>query len=116
MGRLCQCIGVRPQGVGKRVDGTDTFHVIYYDDIPSDRRKDVTYTSVVCEAKPHKADLNQTRIIINLAGIFGNISATCRTTRHMLRISERHPKCRDILGRMSVFRRCQDVGVISVRA
>ena len=35
MGRLCQGIGSGPQGVDKRVDGTNTFHVIYYDDIPT---------------------------------------------------------------------------------
>ena len=64
MGRLCQGIGVGTQGIGKLVDGTNTFHVIYYDDIGTDRHKGVTYTSVVYDFKPHKLDPYLTRIII----------------------------------------------------
>ena len=58
LGRLCQGIGVGPDGTGKRIDGTDTFFAIQYDDIPKDRRKEVTYTSVVCEVRPQKEDPN----------------------------------------------------------
>ena len=64
MGRLCQGIGVGDNGIGHRVEGTDTFRVIYYDNIPPDRRKEITYTSVVCEVRPQKADPNRTRITI----------------------------------------------------
>ena len=64
LGRLCQGIGVGPNGQGKRVEGTDTFFVIRYEDIPPERRQEVTYTSVVCEVRPQKADPNRTRITI----------------------------------------------------
>ena len=47
MVRLCQGIGVGTQGVGKRFDGINTFHFIYYDNIPTDQLKYVTYTYVV---------------------------------------------------------------------
>ena len=40
----------------QRVRGTDTFKVIRYAEIPMDRRKETTYTKVVCELPPHKAD------------------------------------------------------------
>ena len=58
MGRLCLGIDVVPSGVGKCVDGTNTFRIIYFKDILPDRRKDVTYASVVCQVKPHKVDPN----------------------------------------------------------
>ncbi|KAL7425759.1 hypothetical protein ACHAXH_000120 [Discostella pseudostelligera] len=46
------------------LEGTDTFKAIHYNDIPLDRRNDVTYTRVVCEYRPQKADPNRTRITI----------------------------------------------------
>ena len=75
MGRLRQSISVRPQGVGKRVEGTSTIHVIYYDNISTDRHKDFTYTSVVCDFKPHKSNPYCTWITIGGNRIFypGNV-------------------------------------------
>ena len=73
MGRLCQGIGVGPQGVGKRVNGTNTFHVICYDNIPMHQCKDVTYTSVVCDFKLHKLDPYRTWITIGRNLIFLNL-------------------------------------------
>jgi len=65
LGRLCQGIGTNPSNpTKKRVDGTDTFKPIRYHDIPLDRRNDITYTRVVCEVRPQKADPNRTRITI----------------------------------------------------
>ena len=65
LGRLCQGIGHPPTNPkAQRVEGTDTFRPIHYEDIPSDRRSDVTYTRVVCEVRPQKADPNRTRITI----------------------------------------------------
>ena len=60
MGRLCQGIGRNTEGTGKRVKGTDTFFFVHYDDIPSDRRKEIVYTSVLCEVRPQKEDPNRT--------------------------------------------------------
>ena len=58
--------------------------------------------------------VRETQLPLNaLVGIVGDMSATCRESRHVSRVSERHPKSRDILGRMSVFGRCQDVVVVS---
>ena len=54
MVRLCQGIGKNTEGTEKRVEGTDTFLVIHYYDIPADTRKEITYTSVVCEVRPQK--------------------------------------------------------------
>ena len=65
-GRLLQGIGSGDQGIkmNQRVAGTDTFKVIHYEDIPVDRRKDITYTSFVCEYKPNKEEKERTRVCI----------------------------------------------------
>ena len=64
MGRLCQGIGKNTEGTGKCVKGTYTFFFIHYHDIHANRRKEITYTSVVCEVRPQKEDPNQTRVTI----------------------------------------------------
>ena len=51
---------------------------------------------------------------IRLEGNVGDMSATCRTTRHMSRVSEQHAKSGNILRRMSVLGWCQDVVVCVV--
>ena len=48
----------------QRVAGTETFRVIRYKDVPAHRRKEVTYTKVVCEVRPQKDDPNRTQITI----------------------------------------------------
>ena len=57
-------ITYRKSGLGKRVEVTDTFHVVNFEDIPMDRLNKICYTSVVCEVKPGKKDPNRTRITI----------------------------------------------------
>jgi hypothetical protein len=66
LGRLCQGLGkeTAKKPSPTKVEGTDTFRPIYFDDIPVDRRADVTYTKVVCEVRPQKNDPNRTRITI----------------------------------------------------
>ena len=49
MGRLCQGVGTGENNLGKRVEGTNTFHAIKFENIPKDRVKEICYTSVVCE-------------------------------------------------------------------
>jgi hypothetical protein len=47
LGRLCQ--GYKgPDAAKPPVDGTDTFHVIDFADIPPDRLKEVCYSNIVC--------------------------------------------------------------------
>ena len=49
---------------GKRVDGTNNFYVIQYEDTPQDHRKEITYKSVVCEVIPQKEDSKFTSITV----------------------------------------------------
>jgi hypothetical protein len=42
------------QGVRGRVKGTDTIQFIKKDNVPYERRKDVTYGSFTCDVRPHK--------------------------------------------------------------
>jgi hypothetical protein len=65
LGRLCQGVGKDKKDPTKqRVEGTNTFRPIQYQNIPPTRRHDITYTKVVCEVQPQKEDPNRTRITI----------------------------------------------------
>jgi hypothetical protein len=44
------------QEVGSRVTGTNTIYFIQKDQVPINRRKDVTYDSFGCELKPNKEE------------------------------------------------------------
>jgi hypothetical protein len=50
------------QGVGGRVTGTNTIFFIQKDQVPIDRRKDVTYSSFGCELKPNKEEKHRTQL------------------------------------------------------
>jgi hypothetical protein len=63
LGRLCQGFKGK-DSTTPPVDGTDTFHVIDYADIPPDRLKEVCYSNVVCKVRTEKADPDRTRITI----------------------------------------------------
>ncbi len=43
------------QGVGNRIEGTNTIYFIHKQEVPQDRWNDVTYAKFVCELKPNKA-------------------------------------------------------------
>jgi len=64
LGRLCQWIGTCNKAGGKRVPGTNTFHLIPFADIPHHKRKEIIYTKVVCEIRKGKDDENHTRITV----------------------------------------------------
>ncbi len=52
------------QGVGGRIQGTNTIFFIYKHEVPSDRWNDVTYAKFVCELKPNKAEVHRTRLTV----------------------------------------------------
>ena len=52
------------EGTRQCVKGTDTFSVANYNDIPVNRRKEMTYTSVFCEVHPQKENPNHKQITI----------------------------------------------------
>ncbi len=54
--------GQLAQGVGDRVKGTDTIHFTRKEQIPLNRRKDVTYGSFSCDMKPNKEEKERTRL------------------------------------------------------
>ena len=58
--------GNRVNGIGKRVEGKNTFHIIKFEDIPKDWLNKICYTSVVCKVRPGKKDPN--RKIITICG------------------------------------------------
>ena len=50
------------QGVGGRVKPTNTIFFIQQDQVPINRRKDVTYGSFKCDIKPNKTETHHTRL------------------------------------------------------
>ena len=54
MGRLCQGVGKGKNGLCKGVEGTNTFYVIRFENIPKDRLKEIFYIPVVCEVRHGK--------------------------------------------------------------
>ena len=64
LGRLFQCIGKDDTVVNQRVYGADALFVVRFEDIPAERRNEITYTQVVCKFKPHTSDPNRTLITI----------------------------------------------------
>ena len=51
------------QGIGGRVKGTNTIKFIRLEDIPKERRRDVTYGQFVCTVRPEKAEPNRSRFV-----------------------------------------------------
>ena len=46
------------------MEGTNTFRLIKFADIPQYRRHEICHSMVVCEVKPHTEDPNRTRITV----------------------------------------------------
>ena len=69
-------LGRFTQGNG-RVGETNTMFFIPYEDIPHDRRKDVTYAKIVVDYRPHKQEKERTRLTVgeNLINYPENVSA-----------------------------------------
>ena len=64
MGGLCQGVVKGPNGKGNRIEGTNTFFAIKFEEIPKDRLNEICYTSVVCEVRHGGNDPNRTIITI----------------------------------------------------
>ena len=62
-----------------RVEGTDTIKFISLEQIPKDRRKDVTYARIVCNERPQKAEVNTCRTRIAVGGNLINCPFDCGT-------------------------------------
>jgi hypothetical protein len=50
------------QGVGGEIQGTNTIFFIHKHHVPADRWRDITYAKFVCELKPNKMEVHQTRL------------------------------------------------------
>ncbi len=64
LGPLCQGIGLGSTPNSQRIAGTNIFFLIDYQDISSHKRKEICHTTVACEVRPEKDDLDRTRITI----------------------------------------------------
>jgi hypothetical protein len=82
-------IGRLAQGQEGVVEGTDALHFIEYDEIPRDRRKDVTYARICADYRPEKSDPNCIRItvggnLVNYPGDVGTKTADLLTVKLLL--------------------------------
>ena len=82
-------IGRLAQGLKGVVEGTNTWFFMPYEDIPEDRRKDVTYACICVNERPEKADPNRCRItlggnLINYPGDVGTRTADMLTVKLLL--------------------------------
>ena len=64
MGRLCQGVGKSKNGLGKTVEGKNTFFLVRFENIPKYRLNKICYTSVLCDVRPGRKDPNITQITI----------------------------------------------------
>ena len=82
-------LGRLAQGMLGVVEGTDTLDFIRKDEIPADRRKDVTYGQIVCNYRPEKDDPNRARLVvggdrINYPGKVGTPTCSMLTVKLLL--------------------------------
>ena len=70
-------VGRLAQGLPGIVEGTDTLNLIFKNEIPADRFKDVTYSRIVCNYRPEKKDPNRCRITVG--GNMTNCPGDCGT-------------------------------------
>ena len=53
--QICQGVGKVSKGLkNQRVEGTNTFRIVRFEDIPRNRRKEIFHSMVVCEVRPQK--------------------------------------------------------------
>jgi hypothetical protein len=57
-------LGRLAQGVGGRQKGTNTVYYIRHDQVPENRRKDVTYGRICVDYRPQKEEPNRTRLTV----------------------------------------------------
>ena len=65
------------QGVGGRIDGTNTIFFIPKEKVPRERLRDVTYGKFVCTVRPEKKEPNRTRFTVG--GNLINYPGDCGT-------------------------------------
>ena len=77
-------VGRLAQGYGK-IKGTNTIFFIKPEDIPRDRKRDVTYGQFVCVYRPNKEEKERARLVVG--GNLINYSGDCGTpTSDMLTV------------------------------
>ena len=83
-------LGRLAQGIAGRETGTNTIFFITHDQVPPDRRKDVTYGRICVDYRPKKKEPNRTRLRVggNLIDYPGDVSTpTADTTTAKLVIN-----------------------------
>ena len=61
---FCNELGRLSGGLGNNIKGTNTISFIPYQDIPQDRRGNITYGKIVVDYRPHKEERHRTRLTV----------------------------------------------------
>ena len=82
---LANEFGRLAQGVGNRIEGTNTIHFILKSEVPFGTNK-VTYPRIVCDIRPNKSETHRTRItvcgnLLPFSGILTTPTATVTTAK-----------------------------------
>ena len=82
---LANEFGRLAQGVGNRIEGTNTIHFILKSEVPFGTNK-VTFPRIVCDIRPSKSETHRTRItvcgnLLPFAGILTTPTATVTTAK-----------------------------------
>jgi hypothetical protein len=96
-------IGRLAQGIGGRIEGTDTINFIEYNKVPVDRRKDVTYGNIVVDYMPQKEEENRTRLtdggnLIDFPGDVSTPTADITMTKMVINSTVSTPKAKCMCG------------------
>jgi hypothetical protein len=88
--------------------GTDTINFFKYNEIPIDRRKDVTYGSIQVDYRPQKAEENRTRLtvggnLINFSGDVSTPTANITPTKMVINSTISTPKAKYMCGDIKNF-------------
>ncbi len=76
------------QGVGSQIQGTNTIFFIHKHQVPANNWRDITYVKFVCELKPNKKEVHQTRL--NVGGNKGHYPGNVGTPTADLTLVKMH--------------------------
>ena len=101
-------LGRLAQGIGQREKGTNTIYFIPHSQIPSDRRKDITYGRICVDHRPQKTEPNRTRLTVggNLIEFPGDVStptADLTTAKLVINSTISTPKAKFLIGDIKFF-------------
>ena len=104
---LANEFGRLAQGVSKRIEGTNTMYFIPKEEVPFKTKK-FTYSKIVCNIRPSKAETHRTRItvggnLLDYAGTLATPNATITTAKYLFNSVVSTPAAKCVLADIKTF-------------